>query len=39
MWQIPLIKGVYRRTDRVVPVVAELVDDIAPYFGQDYRWT
>ncbi len=39
MCQIPLIKGVYRQADRVVPVAAELVDDIAPYFGQDYRWT
>ncbi len=38
-WQIPLLKEVYRRAGRVIPVSAELVDNIAPYFGRDYRWT
>lgn len=38
-WQIPLLKEAYKAADMVVPVSAELVDDIACYFGTDYRWT
>lgn len=39
VWQIPMLKEVYRRADRVIPVSAELVDDLASYFGRDYQWT
>ena len=38
-WQIPLLKEAYQKADMVVPVSEELVDDIACYFGKDYRWT
>lgn len=38
-WQVKLLKRVYKRAARVVPVAAELVDNIAPYFGKDYQWT
>lgn len=38
-WQVNLLKQTYRRAARVVPVAAELVDNIAPYFGKDYQWT
>lgn len=37
-WQIPLVKEVYERADMVIPVSEELVDDIACYYGKDYRW-
>ena len=37
-WQIPLLKECYREARMVVPVSEELVDNIACYFGQDYRW-
>lgn len=39
IWQIPILKEVYRQASLVIPVSAELVDDLAPYFGRDYRWT
>ena len=37
-WQIPLLKACYREAKMVVPVSEELVDNIACYFGKDYRW-
>ena len=37
-WQIPLLKEAYHRADVVLPVSEELVDDIACYYGKDYRW-
>ena len=37
-WQIPLLKASYREAKMVVPVAEELVDNIACYFGKDYRW-
>ena len=37
-WQIPLVKEVYERADMVIPVSEELVDDIACYYGKDYKW-
>lgn len=37
-WQIPLLKKAYEQADRVIPVSEELVDDIACYYGKDYRW-
>ena len=37
-WQIPLLKEAYQHADSVIPVSEELVDDIACYFGKDYRW-
>ncbi|MCD8297452.1 MAG: glycosyltransferase [Prevotella sp.] len=39
VWQIPLLKQAYKEADIVIPVAAELVDDIEQYFGRDYRWT
>lgn len=38
-WQIPLLKEAYRCADMVIPVSDELVDNITPYFGCDYRHT
>ena len=37
-WQIPLLKTCYREARMVVPVSEELVENIACYFGKDYRW-
>jgi glycosyltransferase involved in cell wall biosynthesis len=37
-WQIPLLKEAYENADLVIPVSEELVDNIACYFGKDYRW-
>lgn len=37
-WQLPMIAEAYRRADLVVPVSAELVDDLAPFYGKDYKW-
>ena len=37
-WQIPLLKACYEQADMVIPVSEELVDDIACYYGKDYRW-
>ncbi len=39
VWQIPLLKQAYKEADMVIPVSAELVDDLEQYFGRDYRWT
>lgn len=38
IWQIPLLKEAYHEAKMVVPVSEELVDNIACYFGKDYRW-
>ncbi len=38
-WQIPLLKRVYAEADRVVTVSDELVDNLSPLFGKDYRHT
>ena len=37
-WQIALLKTCYHEAKMVVPVSEELVDNIACYFGKDYRW-
>ena len=37
-WQIPLLKKAYHEAKMVVPVSEELVENIACYFGKDYRW-
>ena len=37
-WQIVLLKECYHEASMVVPVSEELVDNIACYFGKDYRW-
>ena len=37
-WQIGWLKKVYTNADSVLPVSEELVDDIACYYGKDYRW-
>jgi len=39
VWQIPLLKTAYRSAGMVIPVSRELVDDISPYFGIDYKFT
>ena len=37
-WQIPLLREAYEMADLVIPVSEELVENIACYFGKDYRW-
>jgi glycosyltransferase involved in cell wall biosynthesis len=37
-WQIQMLKQAYSEASYVIPVSEELVDDIACYFGKDYRW-
>ena len=37
-WQIPMLKEAYQKAQMVLPVSEELVDDIACYFGENYRW-
>ena len=37
-WQIPLLREAYEQADLVIPVSEELVENIACYFGKDYRW-
>lgn len=37
-WQIQLLKEAYENADLVIPVSEELVENIACYFGRDYRW-
>lgn len=39
IWQVNLLRDAYRGAFCVIPVSRELVDDLAPYFGKDYRWT
>lgn len=38
-WQIPLLKRAYEKAAMVIPVAAELVDELAPYYGTAYHWT
>lgn len=38
-WQIPLLRRAYENAAMVIPVAAELVDELAPYYGKAYRWT
>lgn len=38
VWQIPLLREAYEHADLVIPVSEELVENIACYFGKDYRW-
>ena len=37
-WQIPLLREAYEHAGLVIPVSEELVENIACYFGKDYRW-
>ena len=37
-WQISMLVEAYQNADCVVPVSEELVENIACYFGKDYRW-
>lgn len=37
-WQVGLLKEAYENADIVIPVSEELVEDIAPIFGKDYKW-
>ena len=37
-WQIPLLKEAYEHAHLVIPVSEELVENIACYFGKNYRW-
>ena len=37
-WQIPLLRKAYEQADMVLPVSEELVDDIACYYGKNYKW-
>lgn len=39
IWQVEPLREAYREATMVIPVSEELVDDLAPYFGKDYRWT
>lgn len=38
-WQVSLLKQAYHSADMVIPVSEELVDDIAFFYGKDYKWT
>ena len=37
-WQIPLLRETYEQANMVIPVSEELVEDIACYYGRNYRW-
>ena len=37
-WQITLLRQAYEQADMVLPVSEELVDDIACYYGKNYKW-
>ena len=37
-WQIPLLKEAYEKANLVIPVSEERVENIACYFGKNYRW-
>ena len=36
-WQVPLLKKAYNQANMVITVSEEMVDDLACYFGKDYR--
>lgn len=38
-WARLLLKDTYEHVNHVIPVSAELVDDLAPFFGKDYAFT
>ena len=38
-WARLLLKDTYEHANQVIPVSAELVDDLAPYFGKHYAFT
>lgn len=38
VWAKNLLRSVYRNAACVIPVAAELVDGLQPYFGRDYRY-
>ena len=38
-WQIPLLKEAYENANMVIPVSEELVDDVACYYGKNYKYT
>ena len=38
-WARRLLKDTYEHANHVIPVSAELVDDLAPFFGKDYFFT
>lgn len=38
VWQLPMLKKAYRQAAMVIPVSEELIEDIACYYGKDYRW-
>lgn len=38
VWAKKLLKETYKKANCVVPVSAELVDNLAPFFDRDYRW-
>lgn len=37
-WAKDLLKDTYEKANCVIPVAKELVEDIAPFFGKNYRW-
>lgn len=37
-WLRTMIVDAYQKAECVIPVAKELVDDVAPFFGRDYRW-
>lgn len=37
-WQIPMLRQAYQGAGMVIPVSEELVDDVACYYGKEYRW-
>ena len=37
-WQIPLLTKAFEQADRVIHLSEEQVDNIACYFGKNYRW-
>ena len=38
VWAKELLTQTYQAANCVIPVSKELVDDLAPFFGRDYRW-
>lgn len=38
VWARELLTQTYQAANCVIPVSKELVDDLAPFFGRDYRW-
>lgn len=37
-WQVGFMREAYYNAALVIPVAEEEVDDIAPYFGKNYKW-